>query len=111
MNTLDYNNDNTEEVMENYSEATNVNYPTYPMYYCPLCNYSMSMRSDWDDSDEYDDDLDEYDDDPEYRQRPRRRRRPRRRPRRRYPYYYPRPYTFPYIFPYLYLYDDDWDWD
>lgn len=106
MSTINYNTDNTEEVVEDYSQDTNVNYPTYPMYYCPLCNDSMSMRSEWDDSDEYDDDLDEFNDDPGYRQRRRR----RRRRRRRYPYYYPRPYIYPYIFPFIYSsYYDDWD--
>jgi len=103
MSTINYNNDNTEEVMKDLSETTNSDYPTYPMY-CPLCNYSMPMRNDYNDLDEYDDDLDEYDDDdPGYRQRHRRRR--RRRRRRMHPFFFPRPFFFPFFFPY----DDDWD--
>ncbi len=99
MNTINYNNDNTEETMGIYSQPRNMNSPTYPMYSCPLCNYSMPMRDEYDDSDEYDD--------PGYRQRRRR----RRRRRRRYPFY-PRPYFFPFIFPYIFpygRYDDGWD--
>lgn len=91
MNTVDYNNDNFEDILDDYSEPRNMNYLTYPMYHCPLCSYSMPVE------DEYNSD---EDDDPGYRQRRRRRRRRRRR--------YPRPYFFPIVLPYHPFYPFYW---
>lgn len=97
MSTIDYNDDNTKDIIENYPQPSDINYPTYPMHYCPLCRYSMPMLDEYAEYDDpYEDEYDEDDDfDPGYRQRRRRRRR-RRYPHYPYPYYYPRPYYPPY---------------
>lgn len=103
MNNMDHYNDNNEDIIENYYQPRNMNYPTYPMYSCPLCNYQMSMRDAYYDSYEYDDpdeyyDLDESDD-PGYRQRHhRRRRRRRRQPRFDDRFFFPSPFFFPFFF-------------
>lgn len=97
MDPKDYRNDINEDILENYYQVRNMNSPIYPMYSCPLCNYSMPMRDECYDPDEYYD-SDEHDD-LGYRQRRRRRRRRRRR--------YPRPYFYPFypffpFYPYYY---------
>jgi len=89
MSTIDYNDNNTEDIIESSSQPNDTSYATYPMYYCPLCRYSMPMVDEYT---EYDDPYEyEYDEDDDsnsgYRQR---------RPRPMYPYYphhyYPRPH-------------------
>lgn len=95
MSDINYKDNNTEDIMENYSETDDIINPTYPMSYCPLCRYSMPMADEYAEYDDpYEYEYDEEDDwDPGYRQRrPRRRRRRRRRPYYPHPYYYPRPY-------------------
>ena len=86
MNPIDYNNDINEDLLEDNYQSRDMNSPDYSMYYCPLCNYSMPMRDEYYNSDEFYD-PDQYDDSG-YRQRRRRRRRRRRR--------YPRPYFYPF---------------
>ncbi|MBI6875625.1 hypothetical protein I6U51_23410 [Clostridium aciditolerans] len=84
---MNYYNDNNEDIIENYYQPRNMNSPTYPMYSCPPCNYPMSMRDEYYNSDEYDD--------PGYRQRRRRRRRYHR------PFFYPFYPFYPYYDPYF----------
>lgn len=105
MSTIDYNDNNTKDIIEDYSQPNDISYPTYPMQYCPLCRYPMPMLDEYTEYDDpYEYEFDEDDDsDPLYRQRRRRRR--RRRPR--YPYYSPYPYYYPrpYYPPSYLLYD------
>ncbi len=112
MNNLDHKVNLDNEIIENYYETRNVNYPNYPITSYPIYSYPMfcypCMRDHYEDVDL---DFDDYEDfDPDYRQKKRRRR--RRRCRCRHPfcpcfYHYQRPF-YPFFSPYMFR---EWDND